>query len=1036
MASKPHNRLRDFLADTGGEAAGEAKFARTALEKEFISTAQLEECLDERDRRRAGGEDVRLGEILIRRGVLTAQGFLDVLGIQDLGLRVCLACGRVYDVSGQPSDVKLRCVKCGVELGHAPAGPRKAPGTGSGIRPAVQVPSDTRPRLGKYALTREIGVGGVAVVYEAEDPELKRKVALKVLKESETGPRVIARLHREAAIAAQLAHPNIVAIHEVAMARDQFGASVHFIAMDYIEGTTLAHVLAARKTPLAELLRMLEDTSRAVAHAHSKGVVHRDLKPSNVLVDKNGRVVLTDFGVAHAESFNTKLTRTQAVMGTPQYMSPEQVQGKTSDINERTDVYSLGVMLYEMLTGRMPFEADVVADLYRRILEDEPKRPSTISRHADDELEAICLKAMEKRAEDRYPGAHELAEDLARHRRGDPVQARAVPGWKRLRRRLAKNRAVLIPTGIAVLLGLVIGSVAVAAITGAPDPRGVPAVIAAGALNLLLLFLVLRRFRAGKDKDTDLARERSRVHADAGRSLLTRLDRLLSTPQWTDAELAQTAEDAREEFRSALREFPRSPEAALDMARAYRLEGKRDDAIEWCTRAVELSAYFPTALLERAILKLEKYEEMRHDKYGRQKDPGPEGTALRREIDAELLQVKGSTRERREVMLADGILAHADGEYEKAAKALEEYARATLTDPEGWKWCGRAWLQIPGREDLAAAALTEALRFRPRDVAAIRLRAKARFQNRDLEGALADFDLALRTRPDEPALLNSRGVVRDSLGDYEGALADYSESLKLREAPEVYVNRGAAHRARGFVEKAIADYNRAIELNPRLADAWMNRGVARKTGGDIEGAVADFNEALKIAPKFASIWVNLGVALHSKGEVDRGIEALNEAIRLRPNFAEAFFNRAAAREFKKDWAGALADCNEALRLSPKMEIALVQRGLVKHEMRDLDGAWDDYDAALRMNPENAEAFAHRGAVHKDRGNFNGALADYDTSLRLNARNPEAHMYRAELFLAIGDTPGAKAELAKAIETSTPDWAFRARVEGLIARLNG
>ena len=184
-----------------------------------------------------------------------------------------------------------------------PAGPASAKKatSGSGIRPAVQAPTDTRPRLGKYALTREIGRGGVAVVHEAEDPELKRRVALKVLKENESTAKVIARLHREAAIAAQLAHPNIVSIHEVAMVRDAMGQTVHFIAMDYVEGTTLAHVLAAKRTPLPELLRMLEDVTRAVEFAHGKGVIHRDLKPSNVLVDRAGRVVLTDFGVAHAE---------------------------------------------------------------------------------------------------------------------------------------------------------------------------------------------------------------------------------------------------------------------------------------------------------------------------------------------------------------------------------------------------------------------------------------------------------------------------------------------------------------------------------------------------------------------------------------------------------------------------------------------------------------------------------------------------------------------------------------------------------------
>jgi len=165
MPSPPHDRLRDFLAETGEVGVKDAAFCRTALEKEFISTQQLEECLREHEDRRKAGEKIRIGEILLGRGFLTAQHFVDVLGLQDVGLRVCLGCGRVYDVAGQPPDVKLRCIKCGLELGHAPSSTKKSAASGSGIRPAVQVPSDTRPRLGKYALTREIGRGGVAVVY-------------------------------------------------------------------------------------------------------------------------------------------------------------------------------------------------------------------------------------------------------------------------------------------------------------------------------------------------------------------------------------------------------------------------------------------------------------------------------------------------------------------------------------------------------------------------------------------------------------------------------------------------------------------------------------------------------------------------------------------------------------------------------------------------------------------------------------------------------------------------------------------------------
>ena len=1031
------DRLRNFLSETAGEEAREAQLCRTALEKEFLSTAQLEDCLEERDRRRAAGEKVRLSDVLVSRGVLTPQRFTDITGLQDVGLRVCLECGRVYDTAGQPPDVKLRCVKCGLELGHAPASAKKTT-TGSGIRPAVQIPTDTRPRLGKYALTREIGRGGVAVVHEAEDPELKRRVALKVLKENESTAKVIARLHREAAIVAQLSHPNIVAIHEVAMARDAMGQSVHFIAMDYVEGTTLAHVLAAKRTPLPELLRMLEDVTRAVSYAHGKGVIHRDLKPSNVLVDRGGRVVLTDFGVAHTEMFGTKLTREQAVIGTPQYMAPEQVQGKVSEVDGRTDVYALGVMLYEMLTGKMPFEAESLVDLYRHILEDEPPRPSTSSREADEDLEALCLKAMEKRREDRYQDAHAFAEDLARHRRGEAVWAQPVTGWRRVKRRLRRNKNIVIQISVAACLGILIGGYCVAGITGAADPRGVPTIVLAAVVNVVLIAWIWRRSRSQKEHVAELARERARVHADAGRSLLTRLDRLLSTKEWTEPEVATLAESAREEFRAALREQPKNPEACLEMSRACRVEGRRDDALAWLDRAIATSEYFPTAHLERAILRLEQYEEIRRDACGHHRDTGEHGSALRTEIENELKLVQGHTRERREVMLAAGILALADGHDEVAARQLGEYAKSTVTDPDGWTWAGRAWMKLPGKEAEAVAAFGEALKFRPREVLALRLRAAARLRQSDLYGALEDTEAALRAKPADPALLRLRGIVREKRGDAAGAIADYDASLKAAESPESYLHRGHARLSAGRPAEALPDFGRALELAPDLADAWEARGAAKLASGDAIGAADDLREAVKRAPHSAIPRVRYAAALSALGKSDDALRELEEAVRRAPSLPDALLARSAARLAANDLTGAQADADAAIASAPRSANAFSQRALV-HLARGSHGpALADANQALVFDPRNAVARARRGAAIRLRGGANAnndALEEFNAGLVIDPNCGEALWRRGELLAAIGDKDGARADLNQAMRGNT-DPETRKRAEDVQRRLQG
>ncbi|MBI2901433.1 MAG: serine/threonine protein kinase, partial [Planctomycetes bacterium] len=245
--------------------------------------------------------------------------------------------------------------------------------------------------LGKYLLKREVARGGMGIVFEAEDPKLKRRVAVKVLKETEAGAEEVARLHREAAIAAQLRHPNIVPIHEVGMVRDDADRCTHYIAMDFVDGRTFAAVVRDPAVARGERLRMLEDVARAVAFAHSKGVVHRDLKPENVLVDTTGRVALTDFGLARSESFQTRLTASFTVMGTPAYMAPEQVKGLLPEVDARTDVYALGVMLYEALVGKPPFQADVPATLYDHILHREPARPTELDPSIERDVEVVCL---------------------------------------------------------------------------------------------------------------------------------------------------------------------------------------------------------------------------------------------------------------------------------------------------------------------------------------------------------------------------------------------------------------------------------------------------------------------------------------------------------------------------------------------------------------------------------------------------------------------------------------------------------------------
>ncbi|RMG18770.1 MAG: serine/threonine protein kinase, partial [Planctomycetota bacterium] len=278
-------------------------------------------------------------------------------------------------------------------------------------------------RIGGYDIVRELSRGAMGIVYEAEDPRLhRRRVALKVIAgDLERRPDLQARFRREAQSVARLDHEGIVRIHQLGVDRGRA-----FIVMDLVEGESL-HERVVRGGPLAadEAARVFEKLARAVAHAHARGVLHRDIKPANILLGEGGaRPVLADFGLARdlLDLRRERLTQTGEAVGTYPFMAPEQARGAHDLVDARADVYGLGAALYAALTGRQPFDGPTPADIARRVVAEEPVPPSAL-RPLPLALEAVCLKCLAKRREDRYPSAEALAEDLRRFLEGEPVGA-------------------------------------------------------------------------------------------------------------------------------------------------------------------------------------------------------------------------------------------------------------------------------------------------------------------------------------------------------------------------------------------------------------------------------------------------------------------------------------------------------------------------------------------------------------------------------------------------------------------------------------
>ncbi|MBI4615291.1 MAG: tetratricopeptide repeat protein [Planctomycetes bacterium] len=822
--------IPDDLASTLPE---EAKFARSLVLKGSLSLEDLQRAVESQGDDLSRGTSTRLAEILIRMGLVSADEMRKVLA----------------------------------EIDERPA--REAPVT-----------------LGRYRIQGEIGRGAMGVVWKAWDPELARPVALKeLLPRGSIGPAEIERFVLEARAAGRLRHPNIVTVYEVGSE-----AGRYFYAAEFVAGDTLDRLLA-EGLPVARALDLVRQVAEALHHAHERGIVHRDVKPGNILVDGEGRARVVDFGLAKDFRGAAGLTLSGAVLGTPRYMSPEQVEGRTNEIGPATDQFSLGVILYEALTRRSPFEGQTLASLAREIVEKDPPPPSRFNPPLPPELDRICLRALRKNPAERYSSLAEFAAELA----GAPsMRAAAGRTASRPSRRRPRPRPVraLPVVGLAALAVLVAGGVLVALSGAGPTDEAPPASV---------------------PREVERSETLERGLADLEAATL-----VLYAREGELGEFHSHLASAEESFRLAIEKEPRLSEAHEGLGRTLALRGKREEAETSLRRAAALD---PRRRPARFFLGRVLVERAYADRF----PAWPEGEATK------------SWK-----LAMDEAAAHLDASLPPAGKSADSLATELA----------RAYLDFALSRLDAIDGIRLACRDRFGEERGFEeLEWLSGLASQTQDARKERFDAALAIRPRYAMALLSRAFERTTAGDPDGAFRDATEAARIEPGlARAHNVLGNCYRSQGDHARALSEYDEAIRLDPSVASYRVNRSAANIDLGNLETALEDARAALEIDPENAAAYQNRAAALNKMGRYPEAIESLGRGIELDPDGAALYWKRGTLFIQLAEYTRARADFDQAIRLAPNEPDYHAARGLTRHRLGDLEGAIADYKRALELAP--------------------------------------------------------------------------------------
>jgi tetratricopeptide (TPR) repeat protein/serine/threonine protein kinase len=924
--------------------------------------------------------------------------------------------------------------------------------------------------IGPYRLLEPIGEGGFGVVFVAEQHQpIRRQVALKVIKPGMGSAQVISRFEAERQALALMDHPNIARVLDAGTTEGEpgcVGAGRPYFVMELIRGVPITDYCDQNRLSLRERLELFVTVCRAVQHAHQKGIIHRDIKPSNILValhDGKAVIKVIDFGIAkalgQALTDRPALTARVQMIGTPLYMSPEQAGMRDLDIDTRSDIYSLGVLLYELLTGATPFDAERLKqvgldEMCRIIREEEPPRPSArlgtlldaVSRAAQrqseprrlrlvlrGELDWIVMKCLDKDRNRRFETANGLARDVERYLHDEPVLACPPSTVYRLRKFTRRNKRVLVSLGLLAIMLLTVVAVV------------------AGSAGWVVRDQAVRQARLNDKVET--AVQDSSGHADRA---LTLIDR---PAQW-EAALAEASADLKRakglaageeglldpdlrrrlDALAARLESDQQDRGLVMAVERIRLEGSRPDvkenrfghAGEVTARYREVFAGCPMTAArppkEAAALLHGKHAAIRAALIGALDDWLVKATAgsAEREWLAAVLAAADNDRWRTRVRTA-----RRKG-YRQVLEALAERPQAHQQSPATLVILADA-LYLLGATESAIALLRRAQQEHPTDfwinvTLGLRLMEGKRpnpeetmpsarssgmdvgvadSTRRQAEEAVMFYRVALALRPDNAGVYLNLGNALLAAGDLRGASAALEKAIAL--APDyaaAYSCLGNTLRSHNDLPGAIAAYRKAIARDPKHAYYHTNLGTALHDAGDLAGAIAEYQIALRLRRNYATAYLNLGAVLAHRGDLPGAIAAYRKAIEINPNHAVAHNNLGFALSDRGDRRGAIAQYRKAIACDPDLPLAHYNFGNALYQRKDFPAAIAAYCKAIDLAPGWAEARYNLGVARRDNNDLPGAIAAYRQALALKPDYTAAHINLGRALEDSGDLRGA------------------------------